>query len=129
MVLVIMCVSCQLCTLFIFTKLYQEEAPYQTHHQIRVRRRLPNITGSFARDANLLGGFGLAAPPLPTLTTLRIWLYRGHAPPLPSTTAARRGLGIIRCYNGLDVLTVVGYEMIPIYFALGIGRVVTGLCE
>jgi len=29
----------------------------------------------------------------------------------------------------LDVLGVVGYEMIPIYFALGIGRVVTGLCE
>ena len=65
MVLVIMCVSCQLCTLFIFTKLYQEEAPYQNHRPIRVRRRLPNITGSFARDANLLGVFGMVYQRLP----------------------------------------------------------------
>ena len=67
MVLVIMCVSCQLCTLFIFTKYYQEAAPYQIHHQIRVRRRLPNVTGSFARDANLLGGFGLVTGPITIL--------------------------------------------------------------
>ena len=67
MVLVIMCVSCQLCTLFIFTKLYQEAAPYQIHRPIRVRRRLPNITGSFARDANLLGGFGLVTGPITIL--------------------------------------------------------------
>ena len=33
-------------------------------------------------------------------------------------------------YHGLlYVLTVVGDEAVPIYFALGIGRVVTGLCE
>ena len=37
--------------------------------------------------------------------------------------------GIIDCYNELDVLLMVGYELVPIYFALGIGRVVTGLCE
>ena len=32
---------------------------------IRVRRRLPNITGSFARDANLLGVFGMVYQRLP----------------------------------------------------------------
>jgi len=66
MVLVIMCVSCQLSTLLIFTKLYQEEAPYQNHHQIRVRRRLPNVTKIFARGANLLGVFGMVYQRLPT---------------------------------------------------------------
>ena len=66
-VLVIMCVSCQLCTLFIFTKLYQEAAPYQTHRPIRVRRRLPNITGSCARGAKPIGGFGLVTGPITIL--------------------------------------------------------------
>jgi len=102
MVLVIMCVSCQLCTLFIFTKLYQEAAPYQNHRPIRVRRRLPNITGSFARDANLLGVFGMVYQRLPLCRSG--WdpatglLYQ--APP-PGNKDGYRML--------LDVLGVVGY--------------------
>ena len=64
-VLVIMCVSCQLCTLFIFTKHYQEAAPYQTHHVPGVRRRLPTLTGSCARGAKPIGVFGLVYQRLP----------------------------------------------------------------
>jgi len=119
---VIMCVSCQLCTLFIFTKLYQEEAPYQIHRPIRVRRRLPNITGSCARGAKPIGVFGMVYQRLPTCRSGLEPAVRIHyqAPP-PGNEDGYRML--------LDVLGVVGYEMIPIYFALGIGRVVTGLCE
>ena len=122
MVLVIMCVSCQLCTLFIFTKLYQEEAPYQNHHQIRVRRRLPNITGSCARGAKPIGVFGMVYQRLPLCRSGWDPATGGHyqAPP-PGNKDGYRML--------LDVLTVVGYEMIPIYFALGIGLIVFGLCE
>ena len=32
-------------------------------------------------------------------------------------------------YTLLYVLTMVGYEAVPIYFTLGIGLIVTGLCE
>ena len=65
-VLVIMCVSCQLCTLFIFTKPYQEAAPYQKNHADRILRRLPNITGSHARGADRIGDSGLVYQRLPT---------------------------------------------------------------
>ena len=34
-----------------------------------------------------------------------------------------------RYYGLLYVLTVVGDEAVPIYFTLGIGLIVTGLCE
>ena len=52
--------------------------------------------------------------------------------PLASFTKHHRlamRTGITDCYNELDVLLMVGYHTIPIYTALGIGRVVTGLCE
>jgi len=66
MMVVIMCVSCQLSTLLIFTKHYQRRAPYQNHHQIRVRRRLPNVTKIFARGAKPCGILGLVYQRLPT---------------------------------------------------------------
>ena len=83
MMVVIMCVSCQLCTLFIFTKLYQEEAPYQNHHGIRVRRRLPNITGSHARGAKPIGVFGMVYQRLPhgrSGSTAILLCYYHHLP-------------------------------------------------
>ena len=66
MVLVIMCVSCQLSTLLIFTKHYQRRAPYQNHHATGRFRRLPNVTKILARGANAIGGFGLVTPPITT---------------------------------------------------------------
>ena len=50
---------------------------------IRVRRRLPNITGSFARDANLLGVFGMVYQRLPTCRSGSDPATGGHyqAPP------------------------------------------------
>ena len=62
MVLVIMCVSCQLSTLFIFTKLYQEAVPYQIHHATGRFRRLPTLTKILARGANAIGRLGLVVP-------------------------------------------------------------------
>ena len=94
-----------------------------------MRIALPNLTGIFARDAKPIGAFGL------------VWrvitiLYHGDilACILPQGTFTKHhrlviATGIIDCYNELDVLLMVGYELVPIYFALGIGRVVTGLCE
>ena len=94
-----------------------------------MRIALPNLTGIFARDAKPIGDSGL------------VWrvitiLYHGAilACILPQGTFTKHhrlviATGIIDCYNELDVLLMVGYELVPIYFALGIGRVVTGLCE
>ena len=65
-VLVIMCVSCQLCTLFIFTKHYHEAAPNHMHHVTGRFRRLPTLTGSCARGAKPIGGFGMVYQLLPT---------------------------------------------------------------
>ena len=62
MVLVIMCVSCQLSTLFIFTKPYRQRAPYQIHHATGRFRRLPNITKICARGAKPIGRLGLVVP-------------------------------------------------------------------
>ena len=66
---------------------------------------LPNLTGSCARGANAIGGFGLEVRPLPRLTnalhedrgllwlvwsalpiltTVLIWLRTCHCPPLPA---------------------------------------------
>ena len=102
MVLVIMCVSCQLCTLFIFTKLYQEEAPYQNHHGIRVRRRLPNITGSCARGAKPIGVFGMVYQRLP--------LCRSGWDPATGLLYQAPPPGNSNGYDTLlDVLSVVGY--------------------
>ena len=70
---------------------------------------LPNITGSFARDANLLGGFGLVVGPLTnTYHTPDLAWNR----PQDAFTKHHRlviATGIIDCYNVLDVLSVVGY--------------------
>ena len=95
-VLVIMCVSCQLCTLFIFTKHYQEAAPYQTHHVPGVRRRLPTLTGSCARGAKPIGGFGLVGPAITnTYQSADLALTHGR---MTFTNHYHRGLG-----QGIDV--------------------------
>ena len=88
-VLVIMCVSCQLCTLFIFTKHYQEAAPYQTHHVTGRFRRLPDVTGSCARGAEPIGILGLVYQRLPVCRS-------GFDPPvchLYQSLPPRRGTG------------------------------------
>ena len=109
MVLVIMCVSCQLSTLLIFTKLYQEEAPYQIHHATGRFRRLPNITGSCARGANAIGALGLVVGPL--TNTYHTPDLAGNLPQDAFTKHHRLATrtGTIRCYDVLDVLGVVGY--------------------
>jgi hypothetical protein len=48
---------------------------------------LPNLTGSCARGANQLGGFGLVREALPTLTMSSIWLHRRSVVPLPIITS------------------------------------------
>ena len=99
---VIMCVSCQLCTLFIFTKPYQEAAPYQNYHGIRVRRRLPNPTVFRARGADRLGDSGLVYQRLPCrrsgLDPAAGGLYQAPPP------GNKDGYDTL-----LDVLGVVGY--------------------
>ena len=108
---------------------YQRHGPNQIHHVFDMCRPLPNLTGSCAHDAKPIGGFGLVRPLFTGAYHSRD-LSRSR-PGIAFTKHHRLviAIGIIDCYNELDVLTVVGYEMIPIYFALGIGRVVTGLCE
>ena len=86
---------------------------------------LPTVTIARARQAKLDGDPGLVYHRLPA----------GHSESLrPSATFTKHHrlamrTGITDCYNELDVLLMVGYHTIPIYTALGIGRVVTGLCE
>ena len=58
--------SCQLCTLFIFTNDYQQRAPYQIHHATGRFRRLPNVTKILARGAKPIGRLGLVTPPITT---------------------------------------------------------------
>ena len=65
MMVVIMCVSCQLSTLFIFTNHYQQRAPYQNHHATGRFRRLPNVTKICARGAKPVGRLGLVYQRLP----------------------------------------------------------------
>ena len=86
---------------------------------------LPILTIARARQAKPIGDPGLVYHRLPA----------GHSESLrPSATFTKHHrlamrTGITDCYNELDVLLMVGYHTIPIYTALGIGRVVTGLCE
>ena len=87
-----------------------------------MRFPLPNVTGICARGAKPIGAFGLVYQRLPVCRSGWDPAAGGHyqAPPP----------GYNNRYDTLlDVLSVVGYELVPIYFALGIGRVVTGLCE
>ena len=102
MMVVIMCVSCQLSTLFIFTKYYHEAAPYQNHHGIRVRRRLPNPTRSCAHGADRIGDSGLVYHVLPVsgsgLDPAAGGLYQAPPP------GNEDGYDML-----LDVLGVVGY--------------------
>ena len=129
MMVVIMCVSCQLSTLFIFTNDYQEAVPYQNHHATGRFRRLPNITGSCARGAKPIGILGLVTP---AITILYHGAILAGILPQGAFTKHHRLVtrtGTIRCYDVLDVLGVVGYELVPIYFTSRVGRVVTGLCE
>ena len=51
---------------------------------------LPNLTGSCARGAKPIGGFGLVQEPLPTVTTVPIWLAHHYVVLLPIITG--RGL-------------------------------------
>ena len=109
MMVVIMCVSCQLSTLFIFTNDYQEAAPYQNHHATGRFRRLPNVTKICARGADRIGGFGLVTPAITILYHGAI--LAGNLPQGAFTKHHRltTRTGTIRCYDVLDVLGVVGY--------------------
>ena len=49
-------------------------------------KALPNLTGSCARGAKLIGGFGLVVKPLPMLTTAPIWLHLHSLALLPNPT-------------------------------------------
>ena len=60
-------------------------------------RALPNLTGSCARGAKPIGGFGLVVEPLPTLTTLPIWLDRRYNIVLPIIT----GRGVKYTHNDI----------------------------
>ena len=92
------------------------------HHVAGRFRRLPNVTKIYARGAKPIGRFGLVYQRLPLRvsgsTPAADRLYQ--APP-PGNS------------NGYDtllyVLTMVGYEAVPIYFTFGIGLIVFGLCE
>ena len=85
-------------------------------------RRLPTLTISYASDAKTIGGFGLVYQLLPGLRSgsdpAAGHLYQ--APPPGNNNGY---------YTLLYVLTMVGYEAVPIYFTFGIGLIVFGLCE
>ena len=92
------------------------------HHVTGRFRRLPNLTGIYARGAKPIGDFGLVYQRLPLRGSgsnpAADRLYQ--APP-PGNEDGYYGL--------LYVLTVVGDEAVPIYFTFGIGLIVFGLCE
>ena len=85
-------------------------------------RRLPNSTGICARDAKVDGDLGLVYQHLPSFESgsepAAGLLYQ--APPPGNSNGY---------YTLLYVLTMVGYEAVPIYFTFGIGLIVFGLCE
>ena len=49
-----------------FTIPYHDPGPNLIHHADRILRRLPNVTGIFARGAKPIGDFGLVYQRLPS---------------------------------------------------------------
>ena len=90
---------------------------------------LPTVTKIFARGADTIGQLGLVYQRLPfgrSGSAPTVWdLYQR----LPPGNKDRYYVGRELYVWAIDVGQVWGYELVPIYFAFGIGRIVTGLCE
>ena len=105
-----------------FTIAYHEAAPNLMHHVAGRFRRLPNVTKIYARGAKPIGDFGLVYQRLPIcLSGSNPAADRLYQAPPPGNSNGY--------YTLLYVLTMVGYEAVPIYFTFGIGLIVFGLCE